>query len=104
MERRKILSVFGFFVWRSFNSGRWVASSANKAYYSTNLDKLVEQIVPEPPDMLNAETIRSWAKKCLTACVSDQPDPAELARAAFAAYFIDPPPDEFIKLFVEALE
>jgi len=99
MTARKILSIFGCFVGRS--NGRWIAFTDHGSYSAEYIWDIVSQIVPEPPEILSADAIREWAKRCIAACSNGLPEPKDLAYAAFAAYAIDPP-DEIIECFISA--
>ena len=104
MTTRKILKAFGFELWRSY--GRWFAcrpgeGPAFATYSADRICDLVEQIVPEPPSLLTASAIKAWGEECRAASYRPDIDPKDLAKAAFAAYAIDPP-DEFIECFISA--
>ena len=57
--------------------------------------------MPEPPGLLTASAIKAWGEECRAASYRPDIDPKDLAKAAFAAYAIDPP-DEFIECFISA--
>jgi hypothetical protein len=107
MKARDILKTFGFDLqrYRDCFGQRFVATPRDNPYtrYSaTTTSALIEMIIPEPPGLLTAGAIRTWAEECLAAYRGkDNPDIEALAKAAFAAYDIVPA-DEFIECFVGA--
>jgi len=103
MTTRKILKAFGFELWRSY--GRWFAcrpgeGPAFATYSAEYLGDLIEKVIPPPPGLLTASAIKAWGEECRAAAYGNA-SPEALARAAFAAYAIDPP-DEFIECFISA--
>jgi len=107
MKARDILKTFGFDLqrYRDCFGQRFVATPGNNPYtrYSaTTARGLIDMLVPEPPGLLTASSIKAWAEECLAAyCGKDNPSIEELAKAAFAAYDIAAP-DEFMECFVGA--
>ena len=99
MTDRKILKIFGFETWRQ--NGRWIAHRPGATFSADYLFDLIEEIIPEPPEILSASALREWGASCRAASYRSDINPEELARAAFAAYAIDPP-DEFIECFISA--
>ena len=107
MRAKEILKAFGFDLQRYRDSfgQRFVATPRDNPYtrYSaTTTRELMDMLVPEPPGLLTASSIRAWAEECLAAYRGkDNPNIEELAKAAFAAYDIAAP-DEFVDCFVGA--
>ena len=97
MTTRKILKAFGFETWRQ--NGRWIAHRPGATFSADYLFDLIEEIIPEPPEILSASALREWGTEC-KAAVYDA-DPKIIAQAAFAAYAIDPP-DDLIECFISA--
>jgi hypothetical protein len=107
MRAKEILKAFGFDLqrYRDCFGQRFVATPGNNPYtrYSaTTARGLIDMLVPEPPGLLTASSIKAWAEECLAAyCGKDNPSIEELAKAAFAAYDAVPTDDE-LKTFVNA--
>jgi len=99
MTTRKILKAFGFELWR--NESKWVAACPGKSFSAEYLRDLIEEIVPQPAEILTADALKAWGEACRVACYRQDIDPKDLAKAAFAAYDIDSP-DEFVECFISA--
>jgi hypothetical protein len=104
MKTRDILSTFGLKLWRAYD--RWFAcrpgeGPAFAVCSAMSTRKLIEMIVPPPPEFLSPKTIQAWAEECLIA-VYGEVNPETLAKASFAAYGLSPSP-EALKVFADAV-
>ena len=104
MKTRDILSAFGLKLWRSYD--RWFACRPTEGpafaeCSAKSTRKLIEMIVPPPPEFLSPKAIQAWAEECVTSCYG-KVDPETLAKAAFAAYGLTPS-QENLSIFADAV-